>query len=168
MLLASRIRLEKKAKEWVAALQKSIAQTDTGQYLPRAEREAMAATVGYAFTDTGFELFGGQYIWTYEYGRGPTVNDGDGAVRRYVRRYIDEEGMVPKGQDKNGMPIDEDTLAFFISRKIHETGSKPWRNNQPTGVLSGIINDEAVVGLEQLLSEPYAIEIAQYLTKAAA
>lgn len=168
MFLSSRIRLEKLAKKWVAELQRNITTTDTGQYLPRAHREAMAATLGYSITDTEFQLFGGEFIWTYEIGRGPTVNDGPGAVRRYVREYIQEEGIVPRGQDRRGMPIDEDTLAFFISRKIHETGTKPWRSGQPTGVISSIVNDAAVAELEQILSEPYAADIAQYLTRAIA
>jgi hypothetical protein len=168
MLLASRIRLEKLAKEMVEKLRYNISTVDTGQYLPRANREAMAATLGYTLTDTTLELFGGAFIWTYEIGRGPTVNNGPGAVRRYVREYIREEGIEPKGQTREGLPVDEDTLAFFISRRIHELGSKPWRSGQPTGVISDVINDDAVAELEELLSEPYAVEIAHYLTRTTA
>lgn len=166
MLLSSRLRLERLGKQLVEQVAHNIATMDTGQYLPLSHREKMAGTVKYEIDEEEFRIIGGQYIWTYELGRGPTVNMGDGAVRRYVREYIDETGMQPKGQDRNGMPIDEATLAYFISRKIHESGSKPWRNQHPTGVISGIINDKTVEQVEALLSEAYTAEIAAYLLNA--
>lgn len=163
MLLASHLRLEQLGKQLVEQLAYNIGTMDTGQYLPASHREAMAATVKYEIDEEEFRLVGGEYIWTYELGRGPTVNPGTGAVRRYVKEYIQEEGIEPRGQDRNGMPIDEDTLAYFISRRIHESGSKPWRNAQPTGVISEIINDKTVERLEQLLSEAYTAELAEFL-----
>ena len=42
-------------------------------------------------TSEGLRIYGGEWVFTYEYGRGPTVNDGDGAVRRNVLAYLKEE-----------------------------------------------------------------------------
>lgn len=159
--------MEQLGKQLVEQLAYNIGTMDTGQYLPISHREAMAATVRYEIDEEEFRLVGGEYIWTYELGRGPTVNPGDGAVRRYVKEYIQEEGIEPRGQDAQGMPIDEDTLAYFISRRIHESGSKPWRSGQPTGVISEIINDKTVERVEQLLSEAYTLEIAEFILTAA-
>ena len=168
MLLSTKLKLDRLGKQLVDQLAHNIATIDTGQYLPASHRENMAATVSYELDDKEFRLVGGEFIWTYEIGRGPTVNMGNGAVRRYVREYIREEGIQPKGQKRNGMPVDEDTLAYFVSRRIHESGSKPWREKRPTGVISDIVNDRLVVKVEDLLSESYTSEIAAFLLKATA
>ncbi|MEJ8803140.1 hypothetical protein [Pontibacter sp. H249] len=168
MLLATKLRLDRLGEKLVSQLSERIATTDTGQYLPRAEREKLAASVGYELTDTEFSIYGSEYLYTQETGRRPTVNNGDGAVRRYVLAYIREEGIEPRGQDRNGMPIDEGTLAYFISRKLHEEGGKPWRNRQHTGVISGVINDKLIEQVEALLTEAYTAEIAEYLLEATA
>lgn len=159
--------MDKLFKELVARVQTAIVMTDTGQYLPLSKRQAMADTVTYEADDEEFRLVGGKYIFTYEQGRGPTVNMGPGEVRRYVREYLEENNITPRGQDRRGIPIDRDTLAFFISRKIHEYGSKPFRNQERTGVLSDIINQELIAEADEMLSEAYAADIAQFLLKAA-
>lgn len=168
MLLVTKLKLDRIGKQLVEQLSERIASTDTGQYLPRAEREKLAKSVGYELTDTEFSVYGSKYLYTQETGRKPTVNMGDGAVRRYVLAYIKEEGIVPRGQDKNGMPIDEATLAYFISRKLHQEGGKPYRNKERTGVISGLINDKLVEDLEAMLTEAYTDEIAAFLLDAAA
>ncbi|NEM96172.1 hypothetical protein [Pontibacter burrus] len=163
MLLASKLKLDRLGKQLVEQVAYNISTMDTGQYLPASQREKMAASVRYELDEEEFRLVGGEYIWTYETGRGPTVNPGDGAVRRYVLEYIREEGIEPRGQDKRGLPIDESTLAYFISRKIHQEGSKPWRTGQPTGVISEIINEKLLTNVEAMLTEAYAAEVAGFL-----
>lgn len=166
MLLSTRLRLEKLGKQLVDQLAHNIVTIDTGQYLPISHRERMAGTVKYELDDKEFRIIGGQHIWTYELGRGPTVNGGNGAVRRYVAEYIQENNIQPRGLDEMGLPITEEVLDFYIARKIHEEGSKPWRNKQPTGVLTEIINDQTVEKIENLLGEAYTLEIAEFLLKA--
>lgn len=144
--------LEEFGKELVPALQESIIEThDTGNYLPRAEREKMAASVRFEVSPSGLKVYAGEWIFTYEYGRGITVNDGDGAVRRNVLAYLKEQGITSKFKTKDGKDIDQATLAFFISRKIHQEGSIPYRTNTVTGVLSSIINQEAINKLKTRL-----------------
>lgn len=168
MLLSTKLKLDRLGKQLVDQVAYNIATIDTGQYLPTSHRERMAATVKYELDDKEFRLVGGEYIWTYELGRGPTVNMGNGAVRRYVREYIEENNVQPRGLDERGFPITEDTLDYYVSRKIHEEGSKPFRHKKPTGVISEIINDKLVEKVEQLLTEAYTSEIAGFLLKAIA
>lgn len=144
--------LEQFGKELVPELQQSIIDNhDTGNYLPRAEREKMAATIRFEISPNGFKLYGGQWIWTYEYGRGITVNDGDGAVRRNVLAYLKEQGITSKYKTKDGKDIDQNLLAFFISRRIHQEGSIPYRTNTVTGVISSVINEGQIKKLKDRL-----------------
>jgi len=168
MLLSTKLKLDRLGKQLVDQLAYNIATIDTGQYLPTSHREQMAATVAYELDEKEFRLVGGEYIWTYELGRGPTVNMGNGAVRRYVREYIRENNVKPRGLDEQGFPITEDTLDYYIARKIHEEGSKPYRHKKPTGVISEIVNDDLVEKVEALLNESYTSEIAEFLLKASA
>lgn len=143
--MQTHIVLQEYGQRWVTQLQDSIRNTpDTGNYIPRAEREKMAASIRYEVTEEGLIIYGGEWVFTYEYGRGPTVNDGDGAVRRNVLAYIKEEGIQPKGLLADGSTPDQDTLAFFISRKIHQEGTLLYRTQTQSGVLSNVINENTV------------------------
>ena len=151
MFISTQMTLQKYGQKWVEQLQDNIINDHAhGNYVPLALREKMARSVEYQVGENEFTITADQWIFTYEYGRGPTVNQGDGAVRRNVRAYIRENNIQPQGYKANGDPIDDDTLAFFISRKIHEQGSKLFRDHQQSGVLSGVINDKNV---EQLLND---------------
>lgn len=152
MFLATAATLHEYGQKWVAQIKDSIINTpDTGNYIPRAERERMAASVRYEVTKDGLDIIADQWVFTYEYGRGPTVNDGDGAVRRNALAYIREEGIQPKGLQRDGSPIDEETLAFFISRKIHQEGTLLYRTQSQSGVLSDVINEDTVKELDSRL-----------------
>lgn len=58
-----------------------------------------------------------EYFKYADEGRGKTVNSGDGAVKRNIRKWIDQKGISPRGLNK-------DELAFLIARKIHREGYK--------------------------------------------
>lgn len=169
MFITTRAILESYGQKWVAQLQDNIINTpDTGNYIPRQERIKMAQSIRYEVDDNGLTIYGGEWVFTYEFGRGPTVNDGDGAVRRNALAYIREEGIQPKGMQRDGSPIDEETLAFFISRKIHEQGSLPYRTDTPTGVLSDVISPENIKELESKLFFEIGTKIDSIFIKAIA
>lgn len=115
------------------------------------ERQLMANSLYFEITDKGVNLWGGKWVFTYEYGRGPTVNDGDGAVRRNALEYIKEEGMLSKFLTKDGNPIDQNTLAFFVSRSIHEKGTVLFREKKQSGVLSSVINEQLTLDINKAL-----------------
>jgi len=57
-----------------------------------------------------------QYWFYRNFGRGATVNSGNGQLRPKIRQWIDDKGITPKGN------ISKDELAYLITRKIHREG----------------------------------------------
>lgn len=164
MFISTQMILNKYGPKWVQQLQDNIINDHAhGNYVPLAQREKMASSVEYQVGENDFTIMADQWIFTYEYGRGPTVNDGDGAVRRNVRAYIRENNIQPQGYKANGDTIDEDTLAFFISQKIHQYGSKLFRDHQQSGVLSSVINDQNIEDLLKDLNTVLVPSVASIL-----
>jgi hypothetical protein len=68
----------------------------------------------------GFKLWGASYFFFQEYGRGPSSSGsgkGQGpSLRVRIRHWIDEKRIQP-------IDITKDSLAYIISRKIHEEGT---------------------------------------------
>ncbi|KAA3438485.1 hypothetical protein [Rufibacter hautae] len=111
-------------------------------------------------------ICGGEWVFTYDYGRGLTVNDGEGAVRRNALAFIREEGIKPKGLLADGSPMDQETLAFFLSRKIHQQGTLLYRTQTQSGVLSDVINEGTVQEMEQMLFFEIGTTISSRLLEA--
>lgn len=149
MLALTEQILRQYGDDWIRRIKENILNVNTGNYVPRRERQIMADSLVYEITPNTFKIYGGKWVFTYEFGRGPTVNGGDGAVRRNALEYIKEEGIVSKYLTKDGKSIDQSTLAFFISRKIHQEGTTLYRNKTRSGVISGVINDEEIDKLLQ-------------------
>ncbi len=63
-------------------------------------------------------IVGNRYGEAVTLGRGPTVNSGPGAVKKNIRKWIDQKGLTPKDG------ISKDAMAFLIARKIHKEGFK--------------------------------------------
>lgn len=169
MFISTQMILQKYGPQWVEQLQDNIINDHAhGNYIPQALREKMAGSVEYKTDDNSFTILADQWVFTYEYGRGPTVNQGDGAVRRNVRAYIRENNIQPQGYKANGDPIDEDTLAFFISRRIHEEGSRLFRDHAQSGVLSGVINDQNIEKLMKDISTVLVPSVSSMLLEGAA
>lgn len=58
------------------------------------------------------------YFQYADEGRGKTVNNGPGEVKKKIRKWIDQKGITPsRGTTK-------DQLAFLMARKIHREGFK--------------------------------------------
>ena len=77
------------------------------------------------------EVIKGEYVvvfhlqdyWRHvEAGRDKTLNNGDGALRRNILKWIEVKKILPK--PINGKLPTPQQLAYIISKKIHEKGYK--------------------------------------------
>lgn len=78
------------------------------------------------------------YFEFQEFGRRP----GKRPPRESIKQWIE---LKLQGNIRSGISID--SLAFLIARKIGQQGTKTFRTN-PTGVLSEVINEEAMQNLK--------------------
>jgi hypothetical protein len=101
-------------------------------------------------TDTEFILWGAPYAFTAEFGRGPSQTSG-GDLRAEIRKWIDLKGIIPDG-------ITKDSLAFVITRSIHNkgtllfSGTDYYGRTKPSEVLNGVINDGRINKLQEDLT----------------
>ena len=115
-------------------------------------------------TDTEFILWGVPYAFTAEFGRGPSQTSG-GDLRAEIRKWIDLKGIIPDG-------ITKDSLAFVITRSIHNKGtrlfdgSRPdyYGRTKPSEVLNGVINDGRINKLQEDLTTSIVKAIRNTLT----
>jgi hypothetical protein len=104
----------------------------------------------YEVSDNAFTLFGAHYSFTAEFGRGPSQTSG-GDLRAEIRKWIDIKGIIPDG-------ITKDSLAFVITRSIHNkgtllfSGTDHYGRTKPTDILNGVINDGRVNKLQEDLT----------------
>lgn len=75
------------------------------------------------------------YALTAEDGRGPTRQNGDGAVRRNIEKWLSQKG-IPLWQGYT-----RKQQAFVIARKIHKEGTRLFRRGGNSGVLSSVLNE---------------------------
>ena len=87
-------------------------------------------------------LYGAHHSLYVDNGRGKTSGGGNGQLKVAIKQWIDDKNITPKDN------ISKDSLAFLIARKIHREGWKP-KNSYPSGVISSVINDNAI---KELLS----------------
>ena len=101
-------------------------------------------------TPTSFKFYGRAFINTLEVGRRPTSADGDGSLKKAIRQWIDDKGIIANG-------ISRDSLAFLIARKIHREGDLLFNGanfqgkTKPTQIIYGVINDGRLNQLKQSL-----------------
>lgn len=94
---------------------------------------------------TIMEVTGPSYIFELEFGRGPTKGSGTGQVRKSIRQWIDDKGIIPKED------ITEDQLSWAIATKIHKEGFKG-----TPGIITGAITDQQIVNVEKGVLEDLA------------
>ncbi len=87
-------------------------------------------------------VFGEDYIWYLQNGRKPTQGGGDGSLKRKIRQWIDDKGITPKDN------ISKDSLAFLITRKIHEEGTTIWKAGG-SDLVSSVFNDVTIDSIEE-------------------
>jgi len=94
-------------------------------------------------------ITGLKYAGAIESGRKPS-SGGTGILRALIRSWIDDKGIVPTGG------ISKDSLAYLITRKIHQDGTRLYRGtdyygrSKPSRVIEGVVKDGRI---EQLGSE---------------
>jgi hypothetical protein len=116
----------------------------------------------YELSDNAFTLFGAHYAFTAEFGRGPSQTSG-GDLRAQIRKWIDEKPIIPDG-------ITKDSLAFVITRSIHNKGTllhqgvDHYGRTKPTDILNGVINDGRVNQLQEDLTTSIVKAIRNTLT----
>ena len=97
-------------------------------------------------------LHGAHHSLYVDKGRGKTSGGGNGQLREAIKQWIDDKGITPRDN------ISKDSLAFLISRKIHREGWKP-KNSYPNGVISSVINDNAIKDLLSSLGANVKLQV---------
>ena len=112
-------------------------------------------------------VFAAPYAKAVEVGRGPSQKAG-GDLRGAIRKWIDDKGIIPDG-------ITKDSLAFLITRKIHNDGTRLFRSDKdgpdaygrskPSQVIEGVVQDGRLRGLREDLIKTYVSQIRTLLTQ---
>ena len=99
------------------------------------------------------ETTGTLYGWKWieirtEYGRRPTSpgsKKGNPTLREAILAWVERKGI--------GEPKDRKSIAYLISKKIHEQGDRLYRGElgitPPTGILTSVINDGRIDDLKK-------------------
>jgi hypothetical protein len=87
-----------------------------------------------------FQVEADKTLRTLQEGRGPTKNDGPGAVKNSIRQWIKDKGI------RSDIP--EESLVYLITRKIHREGYKG-----TPGLIDDVINDSLIDFIEQEVAE---------------
>jgi hypothetical protein len=118
-------------------------------------------SIRYELSETALTVFGASYAFAAEFGRGPTKQPG-GDLRAAIRRWIDDKGIQPND-------ISKDSLAYLITRKIHNegtllfNGTDAYGRTKPTEILNGVINDGRVDDLQEQLAIKTVTAIRNFL-----
>ena len=112
----------------------------------------LARSVRYELTPGVGTIYAAGYAFAVEFGRGP----GKMPPINSIRAWIDAKGIEPTG-------ISKDSLAFLIARKIKREGTDIHKEGGASGVLSDIINAQAMETLRVELAGTLATEITSFL-----
>lgn len=105
-------------------------------------------------------MLGQQYTGALEEpGRKPSKNNQGGKLRIAIRQWIDDKRIRPKGG------ISKDSLAFLITRKIHEEGIKVPNKYNKGGLVSDVVTKEKIQELIDKLGLFYQAELRSSLIK---
>jgi hypothetical protein len=113
----------------------------------------------YTQTDKELIIEGAAYAGAIEFGRKPSSGGGSGILRGLIRKWIDDKGITPQGN------ISKDSLAYLITRKIHQQGTALYRGTdhygrtKPSKVIDGIRTDGRIEKLGKDLALNIITEI---------
>jgi hypothetical protein len=113
----------------------------------------------YTQTDKELIIEGAAYAGAIEFGRKPSGGGGSGVLKGLIRKWIDDKGITPTGN------ISKDSLAFLITRKIHQQGTALYRGTdyygrtKPSKVIDGIRTDGRIEKLGKDLALNIITEI---------
>lgn len=117
-------------------------------------------SIGYHIGQSALVIDGHPHIGVLIYGRGPTrsgVTKSDPTLKQQITAWIKRHNIQP--QERNGVTITQDTLAFLITRSIHENGTRLYqeikRGGKPRDPFGAIITEQRIDNLINLLSDSY-------------
>lgn len=102
------------------------------------------------------QLWGELYTEALTNGRKPTENGapaGMGILRGLIRKWIDDKRIQPKDN------ISKDSLAYLITRKIHNEGIRVPNQHNDGQLLSSVFTPSAYNQLKTELGKNYISEI---------
>lgn len=145
----------------IARIQENIRNKPVTRFGAMNASGRTAASLSYELDDNGGRIYGAGYIFALEFGRKPTTGAGSGgeSLKDRIRVWIDEKGIQPN-PGSNGKPVSKDSLAFLISRKIHNEGTILYKQGAQSGILTDVINEQAA----DQLSEALFYEFEQIIT----
>ena len=121
----------------------------------------LANSISYVVVNgTKLQIFGNDYIQYLQNGRRPTKGGGNGSLKKAIRQWIDDKGIIPDG-------ISKDSLAFLITRKIHEEGATIYKAGG-SDLLSSIFNEALQSSVEADFANLIVTEIQSEIYKLAA
>lgn len=105
-----------------------------------------------------YKLWGFRWIVeAWESGRGKTVNSGDGALKRAITRWVENNNIKPRGN------ITQKSLIYLITRSIHKSGTRLYKAGGHSGVLTNAINEQSLESLSNKIAISYESEILKIL-----
>ena len=150
----------------IARIQENIRNKPIGRFGPMNASGKTAASLSYEILENEARIYGAGHIFALEFGRKPTENAGSGgsSLKDRIRVWIDDKGIEPQ-PGANGKPISKDSLAFLISRKIHNEGTILYKAGGNSGILSDVINEETTGELSEALFYEFEQIITSTLLK---
>jgi hypothetical protein len=124
-------------KAWAEDLQEKIIQRQKSRGIKASGASAESLRIEYLPGGKGFRLYGAGYFFFQEYGRGPSKAEGASqgiSLRDRIRAWIDDKAIIP-------VDITKDSLAYLISRKIHEEGTLLFKGEAQKVGLQESINE---------------------------
>lgn len=120
-------------------------------------------SIYYKVENNVLRVYAEDYIYYLQYGRKPTQTQKSSGktLREIIREWIDIKSISPKDG------ISKDSLAFLISRKIHNEGTLIYRQGGST-LLTDIINAESIREWRDEISAILVTQIQSDILKLAA
>ena len=126
--------------------------------LPELKKEAgrFADSIEYKADDNVLIIWGSPFISVLWKGRRPTSSGakaGNPTLKQIIRKWIDEKGIVPYDN------INRDSLAFLITRSIHEKGTLLYQKGGKENPFNKVLTDSSINNLLSLLTDKYYSDI---------
>ena len=125
------------------------------------KRGRIARGLAVQMHETGGALTGWKWFNVrIETGRGPTRNTtaGSPTLRERIEKWVEENNI--------GDPKKRKSIAYLITRKIHRSGDRLYRNqhptlSRPTGTFYDLLNDGRIERLKEDISAEIKAEILE-------
>lgn len=157
LTLGQQVIIEAFAKDFIKILQNVIKtkpikrisrRKEKGKYVDRPFTSPvnasgnLANTLRYELTATHLSIWANDYIYELVWGKPPSLSASeiDHNLEASIRKWIDDKEL-------SAVPIiDDDTLAYLMTRKIQKFGSSIYlaHHGQNSGLLENIINEQMI------------------------